>query len=77
MRGAFLRAMDMKISQSEACFNALSIREVKTSLHRVKMMSEKKNTLKKTFFCSGQGNKEAQLRPESQTGTGGRAAGSG
>ena len=39
MGGAFLRAMATKISQSEAFFDVLSSREVKTRLHRLKMMT--------------------------------------
>ena len=55
MREAFLRAMDMKTGQPEGFFNALSSRQVKTSLHRVKMMtynekSKKKKTTKKIDF---------------------------
>ena len=75
MGGAFLRAMDMKICQSEAFFNALSIQQVKSSLHGVNMMSYKQNTL---FFCcwGGRSNKKTQLRPESRPGTSGRAASS-
>ena len=46
MGEAFLRAMAMKTSQSEAFFDSPSIREVKTSLHRVKMISYKQKTLK-------------------------------
>ena len=47
MGGAFLGAMDMKIIQSEAFFNVLSIRQVKSSLHRVKMMSYKEKKIEK------------------------------
>ena len=47
MGGAFLRAMAMEISQSEAFFDALSSREVKMRLHRVKMMTYKENITKK------------------------------
>ena len=47
MGGAFLRAMAMKISQSEGFFDALSSRELKMRLHRVKIMSYKEKTLKK------------------------------
>ena len=50
MGGAFLRAMAMKISQSEAFFDALSSRQVKTRLHRVKMMSYDENIKKSKNF---------------------------
>ena len=50
MGEAFLRAMAMKISQSEAFFDALSSRQLKTSLHRVKMMSYKENIFKNLCF---------------------------
>ena len=53
MGGAFLGAMDMKISQSEAFFDALSSRQVKMRLYRVKMMSydeKKKNGFSFFFF---------------------------
>ena len=46
MREAFLRAMDMKISQSEAFFNDLSIHQVKMRLYRVKMMTYNENIKK-------------------------------
>ena len=58
MGGAFLGAMDMKISQSEAFFDALSSRELKMRLYRVKMMSynEKSTKNKKIpFFFDGPG----------------------
>ena len=52
MGGAFLRAMAMKISQSEAFFDALSSRQVKMRLYRVKMMSYEEKT-KKHIFLKG------------------------
>ena len=52
MGGAFLRAMAMKMSLSEAFFDALSSRQLKTSLHRVKMMSYKEKTKKNMCFFS-------------------------
>ena len=55
MGGAFLRAMDMKISQSEAFFDSPSIRQVKMRLYRVKMMSHKEKTdiFFMFLFCAG------------------------
>ena len=74
MGGAFLRAMAIRRSQSEAFFDALSSRELKMRLYMVKMMS-----YNEFFFCfcqGGWGNKKAQLRLGSRPGTGGRATGS-
>ena len=63
MGGAFLGAMDMKISQSDAFFNALSSWQVKMRLYRVKMMSYKE-TLKKQKIMGGAawGNQKASFR---------------
>ena len=50
MREAFLRAMDMKTSQSEAFFDALSSRQVKTSLQRGNLMSYNEKKSEKSIF---------------------------
>ena len=47
MGGAFLGAMDMKISQSDTFFDALSSQQVKMRLHRVKMMTYNEKSTKK------------------------------
>ena len=60
MGGAFLGAMDMKISQSDAFFDALSSRQVKMRLYRVKMMSYNEKSKNVVcfllFFFDGPGN---------------------